>query len=117
MISNKVQNRAKGFVGERMAQNYVNKLGYEILAINYKTNYGEIDIIAKDREVIVFIEVKYRKTLRYGRPSEAVTDFKQHKIRSVAQGYLIKNRLLNSYVRFDVLEIVDNEINYILNAF
>ena len=117
MISNKAQNRVKGFAGEKQAQKYINKLGYKILATNYTTKFGEIDIIAQDKSVIVFIEVKYRKTLKYGRPSEAVTPYKQNKIRKVAQFYLLKNGLLNSFVRFDVLEIIDNEINYIINAF
>ena len=92
-------------------------MGYTILATNFKTSFGEIDIIAKDENIIVFIEVKYRKTLKYGRPSEAVTDFKQNKIRSVAQAYLIKHKLLDEYVRFDVVEIVDRDVNYIINAF
>ena len=117
MISNKTQNRVKGFVGEKQAQKYINRLGYKILATNYTTKFGEIDIIAQDKSVIVFIEVKYRKSLKHGRPSEAVTPFKQNKIRGVAQFYLLQNNLTQNYVRFDVLEIVDDEVNYVINAF
>ncbi len=113
MISNKI----KGDFGEKQAQNYVKKLGYQILETNYKTKFGEVDIIAKDKEIIVFIEVKSRNSLKYGRPSEAVTLYKQNKIRQVAQFYIIKNNLISNYIRFDVLEILDNEINHILNAF
>lgn len=113
MISNKI----KGDVGEKLAQEYVNRLGYTIIATNFKTKFGEVDIIAKDKEVVVFIEVKYRYSLKYGRPSEAVTPFKQNKIRSVAEFYIQKYNLYNSYIRFDVLEIVGSDINYIFNAF
>ena len=65
----------------------------------------------------MFIEVKARQTLAYGRPSEAVNHYKQQKIRSVASLYLVKNNLNDSPCRFDVIEVLDGEINHIENAF
>ena len=112
-----MNNKLKGAIGENQAADYVKKLGFKVLERNFTTKIGEIDIIAQDKNYIVFIEVKKRTSLEYGRPSEAVNYFKQTKIKQVSQIYLQKNNKLNSYVRFDVLEILDNEINYILNAF
>lgn len=107
-----------GRLGENQAREFVKKeLGFKILACNYSTDVGEIDIIAKDKDIIVFIEVKKRESLKFGRPAEAVNLHKQNKIRRVAEGFLQENNLFESFVRFDVLEILDNEINYISNAF
>ena len=112
-----MNNKLKGAVGEQLAVNYLKKLGYKILETNFSTKVGEIDIIAQDKNYIVFIEVKNRTSLKYGRPSEAVNYIKQTKIKQVSQIYLQKNNKLNSFCRFDVMEILDNEINYIINAF
>ena len=115
--STKQENRVKGNIGENKAVNYLTDKGYEILETNYKNKLGEIDIIAKDGERIVFVEVKARATAKYGYPREAVNEYKQRKIRMVAESYLKSKRLLNSYIRFDVIEILAGNITHLIAAF
>lgn len=111
-------NKVEGLTGEVIASNYLKKRKYKILETNYKNRLGEIDIIALQKKTIVFVEVKSRSTLAFGRPSEAVDARKQNKIRGVASLYLLQNKLTDSQVRFDVIEIIDNTIiNHIENAF
>ncbi|MBP3344597.1 MAG: YraN family protein [Clostridia bacterium] len=113
----KEYNKVKGYKGESQTVKFLLDKKYKIYAQNYKNKVGEIDIIAQDKDTIVFIEVKARETLAFGRPSEAVNYYKQNKIRKVAQIFLIKNNLLDSKVRFDVIEVVGQNINHIENAF
>ena len=108
---------ASGALGEEQASKFLEKKGYKILEKNFKTKLGEIDIIAKHKNYICFIEVKNRSTLFAGRPSEAVTIPKQRKIKMTALMYLKLKGLTESDVRFDVVEILDDEINIIENAF
>ena len=110
-------NRVIGNSGESQALSYLTKKKYKILFTNYKNKIGEIDIIAKDKNYIVFVEVKKRETLAFGRPSEAVDQRKQQKIRLVAQGFLKQYKLFDNDCRFDVVEIIGEEINHIENAF
>lgn len=111
-------NKVGGAIGEFNAAHYLKKKKYKILSQNYKNRIGEIDIIAQQKNVIVFVEVKARSTLKYGRPSEAVNIRKQQKLRNVANLYLIQNKLINIQCRFDVIEVIANEeINHIENAF
>ncbi len=110
-------NLIEGTKGELLAINYLKKIKYNIIETNYKNKLGEIDIIAKINNTIVFVEVKERETSLFGRPCEAVDYVKQNKIRNVATLYLIKNKLMDSLVRFDVIEVIDNKINHIINAF
>ena len=108
-----------GRVGEEVACDYVKKLGYEIIEKNYRNKMGEIDIIAKDKNEIVFIEVKSRSNINYGYPCEAVNYKKKRKITNVAKYYILDNSLEDISVRFDVIEIylTDKKINHIVNAF
>ncbi|MCI7003684.1 MAG: YraN family protein [Clostridia bacterium] len=115
--STKQENRIKGDIGENKAVKYLTDKGYEILETNYKNKLGEIDIIAKDDTRIVFVEVKARATAKYGYPREAVNEYKQRKIRMVAESYLKSKRLLNSYIRFDVIEILAGNITHLIAAF
>ena len=111
-------NKVEGTKGEIKACNYLKKKKYKILEVNYRNRLGQIDIIAQQKKTIVFIEVKSRSTLAFGRPSEAVDRRKQEKIKSVAMLYLIANKLTESQSRMDVIEMIgDNEINHIINAF
>lgn len=114
-----MNNKEKGELGERIALRYLIKKGAEILEKNYKIKSGEIDIIAKLDNELVFIEVKSRSNLNYGYPAEAVNYKKIKKILNVAKYYLLINNLQNVPIRFDVLEIYFNErkINHIINAF
>lgn len=113
----KIFNRVKGISGESQAVKYLKKKKYKILQQNYKNAIGEIDIIAKLKETIIFVEVKSRLSLEFGRPAEAVDARKQNKIRLVAAAYLKQNKLLDQPCRFDVIEVLPDEINHIENAF
>lgn len=114
----KNQNKLKGTVGETLATKYLKDQGYIIIENNYKNKIGEIDIIAKDQTGrIVFVEVKSRSTAKFGYPRESVTKTKQNKIKTIALTYLKFNNITNSYIRFDVIEILDGKITYIKNAF
>ena len=104
-FTKKSKNKITGNIGELKAVLFLKNMGYEILEQNFKTKIGEIDIIAKDDERIVFVEVKARATARYGYPRESVTKKKQQTIRRVAEIYLLKNHKTNVYCRFDVVEI------------
>ena len=110
-------NSIKGKINEDVATKFLKKNKYKILERNYKNNIGEIDIIAEQKKVIVFIEVKYRQTSEFGLPREAVNDYKQNKIRKVATIYLISHGYENREVRFDVVDILGEEITLIKNAF
>lgn len=110
-------NKITGDKGEIIAQNHLKKNKFRILETNFRSKMGEIDIIAQKKEQIVFIEVKTRKSAEFGRPSEAVNSHKQWKIRKVAEEYLLKNKLTDYPCRFDVIEVLDDEINHIENAF
>lgn len=98
--------RETGDWGEKVAAEYLQKQGYRILTTNFRCKIGEIDIIAKDQEYIVFIEVKYRKDLSHGLPREAVTYYKQRTIIKVAMWYLKQKHLYDCSCRFDVIEIL-----------
>lgn len=113
----KAQNKIKGDIGEIDAVEFLKKKKFKILQTNYKTKFGEIDIVALDGKTIVFVEVKRRSTLAFGRPIEAVDWRKQAKIKKVAEFYLMIKHKSEADVRFDVMEILDREINYVENAF
>lgn len=102
---------------ESVAAEFLRKKNYEILHRNFRCRTGEIDIVAKDGEYIVFCEVKYRSGIGFGFPEEAVDGRKQNKIRRVAQYFLTKYNINQTLVRFDVIAILGNEIKHIRNAF
>ncbi len=110
-----------GKQSEALATAYLKLSGYRILERNYRNRIGEIDIIAKEGSVLVFIEVKARKTARYGSPKNAVTPAKQHKISNTALAYLKETGQLNRKARFDVVAIDARfnppEIEVVKNAF
>lgn len=109
--------RAVGSHYEGLATAYLLKKGYVILENNYRCKLGEIDIIAKWHEYIVFIEVKYRKTKQFGYPREAVTYQKIQHIVRTAQYYLKTNVGYEKACRFDVIEILGEEITHLEAAF
>lgn len=113
----KQKNRVKGNIGENEAVKYLIDKGYDIIETNYRNKLGEIDIIAKDGDRIVFVEVKERATAKYGYPREAVNEYKQRKIKMVAEVYLKSKRLLDSYIRFDIIEILAGNITHLESAF
>jgi len=85
--------RNKGKIGEEVALNFLKQNGYEILEQNYYYNHGEIDIIAKDGAVLVFLEVKSRRSTRFGEPEESVTPKKQELLRRTAEGYVTEKNI------------------------
>lgn len=99
-----------GQKGERIAVDFLRDKGYRIVAVNYRTRLGQIDIVAKDKETVCFIEVKTRKSARFGRPAEAVDFFKQRKISQVALMFLKQKGLLDSPARFDVISISHEDL-------
>lgn len=114
-----MNNKEKGDIGEDIAKHYLIKKGADILESKYKIKTGEIDIIARLDNELVFIEVKSRTNLRYGYPSEAVNSRKIKKIVNTSKYYILKHNLYNTPIRFDVIEIYlnENKINHIVNAF
>ena len=110
-------NKINGDSGEKIALNFLKKNKYKILETNFKTSIGEIDIIAKQKSVIVFVEVKYRSSNDFGLPREAVNRSKQNNIRIVATQYLKMTKQLSSPCRCDVIEIIDNDIIHLKNCF
>ena len=95
-----------GNTGENLATEYLEKQGYTILERNFYWKQGEIDIIAKDKNEIVFIEVKSRSNKLFGIPSEAVKKQKIKHLFRTARYFLYKNKMINEYIRFDVVEIL-----------
>lgn len=95
-----------GARGEQLAEDFLKKLGYKILARGYRSRLGEIDLIAVDGKCIVFVEVKTWNQDRSADPSAAVDLEKQGKITRTALSYLKQHRLLNQPARFDVLAII-----------
>ena len=106
-----------GRVGERKAVKFLKNKGFKILKTNYKSPFGEIDIIAQEKDTIVFVEVKARSGVEYGRPSEAVDKRKQQRYYKIATYYLQREKKMDSQCRFDVIEIENSQINHIFNAF
>lgn len=109
--------RKKGTEYEGKAAEFLVQQGYEILERNFYTGHGEIDLIAKDGDTMVFAEVKYRKNLKNGYPQEAVTFQKRQRIIQSAQYYLYKSGICDIPCRFDVIAIEGEKITHIKNAF
>jgi putative endonuclease len=97
--------REKGFEGEEIAVSFLKKNGYKIIERNYRIKSGEIDIIAKHKKDIVFVEVKTRSTDTFGSPAEAVDERKRTKIEKVASHYIQKNFSDDVSFRFEVVSI------------
>jgi len=95
-----------GKCGEEVAADFLKEQGYKILARNYKSHFGEIDIIAWDKDTLCFVEVKTRRSQRFGTPQEAVTVSKQRQIARSALSFLKEKALLNKKARFDVVSIL-----------
>ncbi len=116
-------NKYLGELGEEIACKYIQSKGMLLLQKNFSCKAGEIDIIAKDKENIVFIEVKTRTSDKYGKPSEAVSIAKQRKIVKTALWYMSQKHLFDYMSRFDVIELLQDseaalfKINYIKDAF
>lgn len=111
----KTENKLKGNWGEKLVRSYLDKYGYELLARNFKCDLGEIDVIFKDKNEIVFAEIKSRNNMKFGRPAESVTNFKMKHILNVAKYFLYINNLSDEFIRFDVIEVYLNSKKPIIN--
>ena len=117
----KSENLVLGRIGETEATEYLESLGYKILERNYKNKLGEIDIIARDGDTIVFVEVKARGEGSIAQPREFVDEIKQKKIISTANLYMMQYKV-KLQPRFDVIEVfLENNriksIKHLENAF
>ena len=112
-----------GQESETAAVKYLKKKGYKIIERNFKTTYGELDIIAKDKDTIAFIEVKARKNQNFGSPKESITYTKKKKLSKSALYYLKSSKQMNVKARFDVAiiksftDLENPDIELIKNAF
>lgn len=104
-----------GRIGEELAINYLQRKGYKIIEKNFQCRQGEIDIIAKDKDEIVIIEVKTRKCLEYGKPAEAVNETKKKHIYKATEYYLYIKKIEKTYIRIDVIEVYIKENKYYIN--
>jgi putative endonuclease len=94
-----------GRTGEDLAASYLERHGWLIVARNVRYREGEIDIVARRNGVLAFIEVKTRRSAKYGAPAEAVTWTKQRRIRLLAARYLIEHHTAAEAIRFDVVDV------------
>ena len=110
------QNKLLGKRGENIAVSYLKDSGYKILERGYKNPFGEVDIIASKDDTVAFIEVKTRLNENYGAPSEAVDRRRRDKYLKAAK-YYFYGKQIEVTVRFDIIEILRDELNHIENAF
>lgn len=109
-----------GKKGEELAKKYLVSKGYNILGVNYRNSIGEIDIIAMDNNILVFIEVKTRTSLKYGYAYESVNQRKQEKIIYASMAYIKEKNIKDFQARYDIIEVYLTpgiKINHIDNAF
>lgn len=113
--------RALGQQGEELAAQYLQTKGYRIITRNYRTRYGELDIICEQKNILVIVEVKTRRSEQFGTAEEALTPGKIEHIRNVALHYLSQQQKKYQEIRFDVITIrmLNNEshLNHIIAAF
>ena len=100
-----MQRKELGNFGEALAGKILEHKGYVILDRNFRTSYGEVDLVAKEGEVLVFVEVKARRSWSYGSGAEAVTRTKQQRLIRAALLYMFRRGWQNRSCRFDLLEL------------
>lgn len=112
---------AVGRQGEDLAAEYLKNRGYKVIARNFRTRFGEIDLICRHRRVLVFVEVKTRSSTYFGPPGAAVDRRKQQKLSRTALAFLQEKRWADQSARFDVLEVTFDRgrplINHLEDAF
>ena len=101
-----------GNTGEILAEKFLREKGFEILTQNFHTREGEVDIIAKDKTQIVFVEVKARRNSKFGKAIESVSDAKLNKIVIAGEKWLQQNSLENASYRVDVIAIDNGKIQH-----
>ena len=112
-----------GKQGEQLAQEYIRQQGYTLLEKNFRCKVGELDLIAKDRHMVVFLEVRTKTSTAYGPAYNSVTPHKQRQVKRVALFYIAQHNLVNTQFRFDVIGITlnpqsgEHRLDHIQNAF
>ena len=110
--------RENGSLYEKKAALYLEEKGYSVLSYNYRCKFGEIDLVVKDDNYIVFVEVKHRKDEKMGNPLETVTYRKIKRISMTASYYIMMHKIPDSTpIRFDIIGFLGEEITHIENAF
>lgn len=122
MEKDKIDSLRFGRWGEAIAAEYLKSKGYLIIASHFQFHHTEIDLIARDGDYLVFIEVKTRSSDDFGSPEEAITERKKAHLRRAAEGYLYLNNLGQVDCRFDVISLSFDdrgraEIEHLVNAF
>lgn len=109
--------RALGAAGEARAAGWYEERGYEVVARNWRCADGELDLVVRRRRELVFVEVKTRRTARFGLPVEALTIDKQRRIRRLALRFLEGQARRGCDLRFDVVSILGDELTVLEGAF
>ena len=116
-------NKDSGSFGEALARDYLISKGYKILNMNFRNKFGEIDIICKKNNLLIFCEIKSRYSNSFGSPIESITCYKQKQIIKLSELYLISKKYYNFNVRYDIIEVIFNTItsshiiNHVQDAF
>lgn len=116
-------NKDIGSFGETLARDYLISKGYKILNMNFRNKFGEIDIICKKNDLLIFCEIKSRYSNSFGSPIESITCYKQKQIIKLSELYLISKKYYNFNVRYDIIEVIFNTItsshiiNHVQDAF
>ncbi|PDO11222.1 MAG: YraN family protein [Candidatus Reconcilbacillus cellulovorans] len=122
-LNARTNRRKVGREAERAAGEFLEKLGYRLLERNWRCPEGEIDIVAMDGDILVFVEVRSRTSDRFGTPAESVDERKRRRIRAAARRYLYDTRCFGAYrIRFDVVAVGGGSdgplrVEHIVNAF
>jgi len=107
----------RGERSEQLAYNYLLKQGLQLIEKNFQCRFGELDLIMKEKDTLVIVEVRYRKSNKYGGAAESISKKKQSRIIATTQYYLSCNKM-DCPVRFDAMAMSsDTDINWIKNAF
>ena len=109
--------RVLGTAGEERAAAWYEQHGYVVLARNWRCRDGELDLVVATRRTVVFVEVKTRRSARFGHPLEAVTPAKQARLRRLALAYLHETGTRARSLRFDVVAILGDELQVVPSAF
>lgn len=119
LASGKMKNVFYGNLGEDIATRFLEKKSYKILDRNYRALGNEIDIIARDKDEIVFVEVKTRNSHKFGEAYEAVDKYKMENIILTSRAYIEKYSLYDIMIRYDIIEVYlkEKKINHIVGAF
>ena len=116
-----MNNKDKGNLGENLASDYLQSLGYKVLERNWRySRFGEIDIIALDKDTLVFVEVKARRSVAFGHPFEAINEKKVQQVRAIAQAYMAQDNCKYKKCRLDGVSVIlstQPKIEHLKNIF